>query len=179
MPNADPPWLLADVSKEIIAPLQGHVGNRSAGDLRAVVEQFQVASCERYRKRDIDGKPGDETFCNIYLREVLAALGVQISRMRANDIYAYLLAGSAGAGSGVGWAQVRPWVARALANAGYPVVAAWQNPQGPGHVAMLVPSHTELDFDTTFIAQAGAANFSYGRLEQGFGNRPVALFCHP
>jgi hypothetical protein len=175
----DPAWLPADVAKEIVAPLQGHLGSRSAGDLRAVVDQFQVGTVERYRKRDIDGQPGDETFCNVYLREVLAALGVQLSRMRANDIYAYLLAGSAGAGGGVSWAQVRPWVARALANAGYPVVAAWQNPQGPGHVAILVPSRTELDSDTTFIAQAGGTNFSYGRLEQGFGNRPVALFCHP
>lgn len=179
MPNVDPLWLFADISREITAPVQGHIGSRTAGDLRAVVEQFDVATAERYRKRDIDGQPGDETFCNIYVREVLVALGVPTPRMRANDLYSYLLAGSAGAGGGVGWAQVSPWVARALANAGYPVVAAWQNPQGPGHVAMLVPSRSELDFDTTFIAQAGAINFSYGRLEQGFGQRPVAFFCHP
>jgi hypothetical protein len=60
MPNPDPAWLPADVAKEIVAPLQGHLGNRSAGDLRAVVEQFQVGTVERYRKRDIDGQPGDE-----------------------------------------------------------------------------------------------------------------------
>jgi hypothetical protein len=174
--KTDPSWLSPDVSKEIQAPIQRHIGSRSAGDLCVIVEQFQVGTAERYRKRDLDGKPGDETCCNYFVREVLIALGMPTNRMRANELYAYLLVGSAGSG-GAGWAQVRPWIARLLANAGYPVVAAWQNPLGPGHVAIVVPSRS--DDHGTFIAQAGSTNFAYGRLEQGFGQRPVALFAHP
>lgn len=172
----DPTWLSPDVAKEIQAPLQGHAGDRTAAQLRAVIEQFQVGTAERYRKRDIDGLPGDETCCNYLVREVCNALGAPMPRMRANTMFDWLLKGHA---NGTGWEQLgAAWTARALANSGYPVIVAWENPQGPGHVAMVVPSRSELDKDTTFIAQAGAVNFAYGRLEQGFGNRSVAFFAH-
>lgn len=173
---SDPSWLSRDVGREIDAPLKGHPNDRSAATLRAVVEQFEVDTCERYRKRDLDGKPGDETCCNYFVREVLAALGCPMQRLRANGIFDWMLKGHANA---TGWDQVPVWVARALANAGYPVVAAWENPLGPGHVAIVVPSRSELDKDTTFVAQAGSANFAYGRLTEGFGNRAVAFFAHP
>jgi hypothetical protein len=175
-PHGDPAWLKSDVGEEISPPHTGHAGERSAAELRGIVAQFQVDTCLRYKKRDLDGKPGDETCCNYFVREVLGALGLPMQRMRANQIYDYLLKGHV---TGNGWDQVPQWVGRALANAGYPVVAAWENPQGPGHVGIVVPSRNELDKDTTFIAQAGAVNFSYGRVEQGFGPRPVAYFAHP
>lgn len=173
---SDPAWLKPWVGDEVDPPIKNGPMDRSAAALRAVIEQFCVATCERYRKRDLDKKPGDETCCNYFVRDVCRALGCGWPPMRANAIYDYLLKG---AQTGNGWYQVSPWIARALAGAGYPVVAAWENPQGPGHVAMVVPSRTELDRDTTFIAQAGAVNFDYARLEQGFGNRPVAFFVHP
>lgn len=168
-------WLSPNVGDEIDAPLKGHPGDRSGATLRAVVDQFEVTTTERYRKRDLDGKPGDETCCNYFVREVCVALGVPFARMRANQLFDYLLKGHA---AGTGWDQVPVWVARALANAGHPVIVAWENPQGPGHVAMVVPSRSELDNEHTFIAQAGAVNFAYGRVEQGFGQRPVAYFAH-
>lgn len=173
---SDPAWLHPNVADEIEAPIKGLPGDRSPAQLRAVVEQFEVGTCERYRKRDLDGKPGDETCCNYFLREVCIALGCLMPRLRANAIFDFLLKGET---NGNGWTQVRQaWIARALANAGYPVVVAWENPMGPGHVGIVVPSRSELDKDTTFIAQAGAVNFAYGRLEQGFGNKPVAFFTH-
>lgn len=177
----DPPWLKPWVGDEVDPPTKNGPHDRSAAALRAVVEQFEVQTCERYRKRDLDkvqdarGQFHDETCCNYFVRDVCRALGVGFNPMRANAIFDYLLKGVA---TGNGWVQVTEWIARALANAGFPVVAAWENPLGPGHVAIVVPSRTELDRDTTFIAQAGAVNFAYGRLSDGFGRRPVAFFVH-
>lgn len=171
---ADPAWLTANLALTPLAPVVNKPGERSAAELRAVVEQFKTESSERYRKRDVDGRPGDETFCNFFVRDVLLALSVSLKwPLRANEFHAYLQHG------GAGWAEVPEWVAQVLANSGFPVLAVWTNPMGPhGHVALLVPSRNELDKDTTFIAQAGAINFSYGRLEQGFGKRPVVFFAH-
>lgn len=172
----DPSWLKEDVSLEIVAPLTSHEGSRSAADLRAVVAQFCVATARRYAKRDIDGKPGDETCCNYYLREVLAAMGCVIPRMKANAHGDWFMKAQAT----TSWTQVRPWVAREMARAGFPVVALWENPNGPhGHVAIVVPSRDELDRDTTHISQAGLSNFEYGRLTDGFGTRPVTFYVHP
>ncbi len=173
----DPKWLRPWVGDEVMPPITNKPGDRSRSSYSAVIEQFEVATAERYRKRDLDKKPGDETCCNYFVRDVCIAMGVGFAPMRANSIYDYLLKGQS---TGNGWYQVLPWIARALAEAGYPVIAAWENPLGPGHVGMVVPSRSELDKNTTFIAQAGARNFAYGRLEDGFGaGKPIAFFAHP
>lgn len=174
----DPVWLRPWVGDEVDPPKKNLRGDRSPAELRAVIDQFEVATCERYRKRDLDGNGTLDTTCNIFVHDVTKALGCEIPRMRANAMFDWLLKGLA---SGRRWSQVQQWVAVALANAGYPVVAAWENPGGAGHIAVVVPSRSELDREHTFIAQSGAVCFGYGRLEQGFGTKsPAALFfAHP
>jgi hypothetical protein len=168
-------WLATDIAVELSAPLQGRPEDRSPATLRAVVEQFEFGTAQRYAPRDIDHDGKRDTTCNIAAHDVTRALGCEIPRQRANDMFGWLLAAQQ-------WTQLRAWVARELANAGFPVVAAWQNSAGPGHIAILVPSRNELDkHDHIFIAQTGATCFNYGRLENGFGSKTpsVAFFAHP
>jgi hypothetical protein len=56
------------------------------------------------------------------------------------------------------------------------VLAAWQNPDGHGHIAVVVPAGPG---EGVQVAQAGAVCFGRGPLARGFGERPVRFFIHP
>lgn len=163
------PWCPEDLTLEVKPPLV--LLERSAGNTERAIAQF--ADQARYVKRDYDGIPGDETFCNVFVRETLRAQGVEIPRMRANDLVEHFTATQP-------WETVRPWVAQILVRAGIPIVVGWRNPTGrTGHVARLVAPRIGDDPNGWYIAQAGVTNFVYGTLGAGFGARPTQFFAHP
>lgn len=170
-----PAWLHADLNIPLKAPLTSSVFNRSGVRLYAVVAQFLLEVAERFRKRDTDGKPGDETFCNFAAVAITAAMSVPIPQMRANAISVWLEGQALDPHSG--WERVDEHTAQRMADEGQLAVAVWANSTGePGHIAVLVPS---LDEGGTWIAQAGAVNFTRGSLARGFGDKEPEFFSHP
>lgn len=143
---------------------------RSKEALRLLLESFHVETAEKYRKRDVTGDGLDETFCNLFLHDVTAALECPIPLLLANAIVAWLKE----LGPAFGWRQVDAHQAETLINEGYPVVACWSNPRGHGHVAIGSPS----DESGLHVAQAGAVNFTCRPISRGFGLTPYALFAH-
>lgn len=165
-------WCPMDLAADVVAPYRATgINDRLSIELQQVVAQFEAQG--RYTKRDVTGDGIDETFCNFFVRDVLAALGVMVPRLRANDLCDWLAVSE-------DWTGISEWVGRDLVKVGRPVIAAWKNPapKRSGHVALLVPSKNELDRDTTFIAQAGISNFIYGRLEAGFGTFKPLFYAH-
>lgn len=170
-------WFHSDISKVLVAPVRSTPADRSALRTLAVVGQFGLdldVLNPRFGKRDIDGLPGDETTCNIFLRDYCAAMGVPLEGARANDMVAWLASPAAREKS---WATISEHAALGCAAEGFPVIVGWHSRgQGPGHVALVVPS---LDEPGTWIAQAGGRCFSRGLLASGFGSRSVTFFAHP
>lgn len=157
-------------------------GMRTMLGLIATVWAFAVETCPRYLRRDVTGDHVDETWCNFFLVEILAALGVTIPQLRANELVEWFVAQDQEKKLGPGWDEVEAKEAQAHADRGYVVVAGWINPKvddrgyrSPGHVALVVPSLGQLG---VWIAQAGWSNFSRARLEHGFGLRPVRFFVY-
>lgn len=148
--------------------------NRDPQRLMAIVAEHHHRGHARYTPRDVDGVPGEETWCNLFLQDVCEAMGVMMPRhKRANELIIWL----ATDGLRHGWEQAAEHVAQRMADEGQLAVAAWfSRSGGPGHVAVLVPSLGE---DGTFIAQAGRTNFTRGTLANGFGDRLVTFFVHP
>lgn len=145
--------------------------NRSAALLLAIVFALFVEWALRYRKRDVTGDGKDETFCNFFVRDACDALGVPLPRpMRANELIQWFV-------TAPGWELVDEHTAQAMAEQGQVVVACWFNHNGgPGHLALVVPSLGE---PGTWVAQAGAVNFSRGPLASAFPGLPVTFFAHP
>lgn len=171
--TALPKYLHSDLTRGVVVPFGSTPATRAAALLLAVVAQLFVELAERYRKRDIDGNGTLETCCNFFAQDASAALGVPLPRLRANSIILWLMAD----GLKQGWEQVPEHVAQAMAEQGQVVFACWYNRNGAsGHIALVVPSLGE---PGTWIAQAGARNFSRGLLESGFGTAPVTFFAHP
>jgi hypothetical protein len=155
------PWIPVD------APIQNEMGNRRADFLRTVLEQFQVTKSPRYLPQD--GK----TYCNIYVWDCTRALKCEIPHwlddkpkrreLNANATCDWLEI----VGLQADWWKTNRASATLRANAGFPVVATWKNPnpKHSGHVAMLVPSQ-----GPTRIAQAGKYNLFDAPLSKGFGS---------
>jgi hypothetical protein len=169
-------WISDNPAVPLKAPLQSTVLDRSAVRLAFVVAQFQLETALRWKKRDVDGRPGDETFCNFAAVAMTTALGAPLPQLRANEIALWLEGQSLDPHSG--WEQIDEHTAQRMADEGQVAVAVWQNPQAgkPGHIAVLVPS---LDEPGTWIAQAGAVNFTRGKLEKGFGPFKPLFYGHP
>lgn len=171
-------WLnVPDIGKPVVPPLTSDASNRSATRLVALVGQFALdldLLHPRYGVRDIDGDGSPNSYCNILVRDVCAAMGAPVQGARANDQVTWLSSYEA---RQRGWAAISEHAAHGCAEEGMLVVAGWHSRgQGPGHVAIVVPS---LDEPGTWIAQAGARCFSRGLLAQGFGSREVTFFAHP
>ena len=173
-------WLSPDLSVPVTPPLTSGSACRSPELLRAVVAQFELDAHPRYRARDLTGDGHPETFCNVALAELTAALGCLVPRIlqvglelrwaRANDQVRWLRRAGAH-----GWVRCTSDEAQSAAERGHVAVVGWENPAGPGHVALVVPSDGA---PGVWIAQAGATNFSRGRLGSGFGQLPVEFFLH-
>jgi hypothetical protein len=123
---------------------------------------------------------GTLTWCNIFIWHWSIAMSVEIPHWikgretRANDLHDWLLGKLVGGGPmqgpQLGWRECTELEARAHANAGRPVVAAWKNPNGPGHIAAVRPHPG----DVTMLAQAGRQNslsIEYRKVFTGGPNR--------
>lgn len=152
------------------APFRNGKAERSAAAYNMLIDQFQVATNPRYRKRDSDGNGIIDTFCNIFMGDVLFAMGYVMPWDRATNIARWF----AGEGGRDGWQGVTAYDAQNRANAGYPTVAVWENAGGIGHVAVVRPGSVDARLGPT-IAQAGDTNFNKGFLGSGFGANRVSL----
>jgi hypothetical protein len=170
-----PAWLHSDLAQPLKAPITSSVLNRSPERLAFLVAQFHLETAERFRKRDTDGKPGDETFCNFAAVAISTAMGVPLPQLRANALAVWLEGQALDTHSG--WELMDAHVAQRMADEGQLALAVWTNPTGgPGHIAVLVPS---LDEPGTWIAQAGLSNFTRGLLVRGFGDKVPLFYGHP
>ena len=155
----------------------GSESNRSAENLRAIIDQFNVEIAGRYVPRD------GYTYCNIFLWDVTSALGCEIPHyvnpdtgepmtypnvtgsmeLNSNRTLDWLLS----KGSEFGWREVSAEEAQNAANQGLPAVSIWKNPGDVGHVQVVCPSEDGLyneEMGPT-IAQAGrkTLNYAYAR----------------
>lgn len=167
----NPDWLPTSPWVSCTAPLTSGTAIRTPQLLEQVVAQFAVETSTRYR-------PGrGKTYCNIFSWDVTRALGCEVphwavsKELTANDTAKWL---SSAVGIRHGWESAAEPVARGYAAAGKPALAVWVNSSGPGHIAVVLPSRGE----ATYIAQAGAKNFSRGPLADGFGARKVSFYVH-
>lgn len=165
-------WLHADYSKPLEPPVRSKPDGRSRLLLIALIWQFSVTRALRWRKRDVDGKPGDETFCNFFTVAVATAMGVLLPQLRANELFGWLQGPEAKA---AGWEKADAHTAQRVADEGMLAIAVSRNPNGPGHIAPLVPSLGE---PGTWIANVGRTNFERGKLEEGFASYVPDFYVH-
>jgi len=137
------PW------KPVTPQVTSSAGGRSARQYAQVIDQFNVENNDRYAPRD------DKTYCNIFVWDVTRAMGAEIphyydvktgapkaygdsqaNQMSANGMCNWLNK----QGEDYGWYRVSASKAQSLANQGKPVVTAWKNNGGKGHVQMVCPS---------------------------------------
>lgn len=173
--------LPTDLKVEVVVPVVSRPGHRSPAALSAVATHLTLQP--RYAKRDVDGKPGEETMCNFFVREGLRMLGISVPRVVANDFPRHFRTPEAIAD---GWTWVPKWVARELVEVGVPVVPVQENAAGRGHVALLKAPNNDEEreharrLDSAWMCQAGAANFAHGLLFQGFRkDLPITFWAHP
>lgn len=171
------PWCPVDPRLPCLPPIKSPV-IRAPEITDQVIEQF--ADEARYVKRDLDGRPGDETCCNFFVVDTCEAQGVIFPRvdghyMRANDLVAKYFTSAAP------WEIVKPWVALDLVRLGRVVVVGQVNPSGPGHVVRLKAPRKNDNPNGWYIGQAGIRNFTHGPIEWGFGSNPKGLVfaVHP
>ncbi len=145
---------------------------RSAALLTAAVEGLHVETNPLYRAGRL---AAGTTWCNLFVSDLTALLGCPIPFRPANQQLQYLESFDA---ARAGWLELSGLarIAQAIARAaqGMPVVPAWSNPKGHGHIAMARPGPA----GRLFIAQAGLRNFSSEPITNGFGVLPYRLFTH-
>lgn len=129
--------------------IRNALGNRSAAAYNAVIDQFKVATNPRYTPR------GGDTFCNIFVEDVMFAMGIELPWDHANEIADWL------SNERDGWRQVTAQEAQDRANAGYPTVTAFYNYPGIGHLSVVRPGNYAT-FRAVMTANAGADNFNNG-----------------
>jgi len=168
-------------------------GRRSPDALRAVVEQFNVESAERYRP----GREGN-TYCNIFVWDVTRAMGAELpfytDRETGEPRYHPDTKGAKAMGAiamdkwlqdhgeRYGWQEIDAETAQRHANMGRPVVTTSGS---IGHVQIVVPSK-DGSFDPVrgvTIAQAGRQNSNYMYISGSYNahrlNNHVRYWVHP
>lgn len=104
------------------------------------------------------------THCNEAARFMCAALGVPLVNDLANAQRDWLAASTE-------WKVVDVETARQRAESGFPTLAVWKNPTGPGahgHIAVVVPAPLS-DPGGMYVAAAGLRNTNCGTLTSQFG----------
>ena len=128
-----------------------------------------------YEPHDVTGDGRPETFCNVYVSDVLYLLGIKLPRTQEkcpagnpimpDDRYMPLMANQLNAyfndGGGGHWTEVNRQKAVSLANKGNVVVVSMVE-AGHGHIALVIPGGKG---DKVHIAQAGQ------RLQQRYALR--------
>lgn len=160
--------------------------NRNATLYRRVIDQFDVENNVRYSVKN------GSTYCNIFLWDVTRAMGAEIPhyidpdtmearycpdtkgaiQTNANTICNWL----SQKGSEYGWHEVSAQEAQTLANQGRPVVTAYKNTGGSGHVQVVCPSN-DGKFDPkrgVTIAQAGRHLYDYAYITDVYGSKGLS-----
>ncbi len=174
--------------------ITSNIGQRSADIYRAVINQFNVETNQRYA---VNKQGQGDTYCNIFLWDVTRAMGAEIphftdaagrpvssgaggaKELDANQINTWLNTN----GQTYGWTRVSAEEAQYYANMGMPAVTSWKNPSGHGHVQVVSPS-VDGRYDPTrgvAISQAGSKlkNYDYITSIYGAGTLPqVEYFVH-
>lgn len=114
------------------------------------------------------------TLCNAYLTCCTAGLGCAVPPMKANDQHAWL---GSPEGKLAGWMPVDNETARQRAQLGFPTVAAFANPLGHGHVALVVPADPTGPVGV-YVSAAGATNFVRCLWHRSFGTFTPDYFTH-
>lgn len=154
------------------APQKSDASNRSAQTYNSVIDQFDVENNPRYAPRD------GNTYCNIFLWDVTRAMGAEIPHywkgreLDANATADWLREN----GREYGWSPIGEREAQAAANQGKPVVVAWKNAGGIGHVGVVRPG--EANGNGPALAQAGARNLNHAHVRDTFGQADVAYYVH-
>lgn len=148
--------------------------NRSAHAYNLSIDQFDVEHNPRYTPNRIpprETKP--QTFCNIFVQDVMRANGIVVPWGNANAMADYLNRQLDG------WVNVSAPTAQDRASAGYPTIAYWKNPAGAGHVSVVRPGA----FSATYgpmSANAGAGVYNNAPVgdRRGFGTRLLPLVMY-
>ncbi len=163
------------------------VGTRD-GDRQRIIDAINRVNAEDryYKARDIDGKPGKETFCNWFAADVLYQLGIELPRYDASagsyptphPVYgnnpphkpysAEQLFGFFNSGGNGHWRRVSNAEAVTKAQNGKVVLASYKGASGiQGHVAIVRPDSSTGNIR---IAQAGATSKNDISFNSGFGS---------
>lgn len=115
--------------------------------------------------------PAGGTWCNKFIAWVTAELGAPVPYGEygtpANAMLAWLEAGNSG------WRRATREEAARYTIHGRLALVGYFNPEGPGHIALVLPHGEPLR-----IAQAGRSCFNDGPLSDGFGSLPVTFYVH-
>jgi hypothetical protein len=160
------------------APTTSQPGSRSADQYDSVIDQFDVENNPRYTPR-VQWEGGNfDTFCNIFVSDVTRAMGAEVphfwegQELDANRTADWLR----DHGPDFGWRPVSEQEAQQMANDGKPVVVAWNNPDGIGHVGMVRPG--EINENGPALAQAGSENLNNAHVRDTFGGANVVYYAH-
>lgn len=173
------PWV------PVQAPLTNGNDNRSSMRLATVIAQFNVEGAARYKPRALNVGARIDTFCNIFVSDVTAALACPIphwwlrQEFNVDDMVNWLAKRS-------DWAAVSEEEARRAANLGCPTVAAWKQHRLPsghietGHIAIMMPTPESVVHPK--VAAAGAQCLFDAPITQSFGSdyrtHPMQYFTH-
>lgn len=147
--------------------IKNQAGRRSARAYLAVIGQFAIDTNPRYTPRD------GMTFCNIFMQDVLAAVGVPFVHQCANDHFTWF----ASSGKSQGWREVSIKEAGKRAQEGYPTIAVLRR-SGHGHVRVIIPrKEADLKKYKLAYAQAGSRCYSYRAVNQ-FEEAGYKLYTH-
>ncbi len=138
---------------------------RSRSALVAIISNINPRS-EKYLPKD------GLTHCNSFARDVSDAMGIMLPQALANDQLVWL---SSPAASDCGWRQCTAVEATVAAELGELAVAGEMNPEGHGHIAIVVPSTG----GSIYVAQAGLRCFASEPIANGFGHHSPSFWRHP
>lgn len=143
---------------------------RARGLILAAVSQVDPENNPDLQMRDVTGDGIPETFCNVFVRLVLAVLGLIIPALLCNELIKWF-------SEQPDWVKVTATEAALRAELGFPTVGVWKNPSGKhGHIVLVVPAIGGTGMHT---AQAGARNWSNEPIEHaGLLAAAYTFFTH-
>ncbi len=127
---------------------------------------------DKYVKRNVDGVPGDETFCNWFVNDVALAIGCPEFDgdpwpLKANVIVKNIDNNPAR------WQPADPDEAQDSANEGKFVISGWANKEGHGHVNVIIPGKlvwsNQFQAEIPNCANVGSSNFFGKPVSYGYG----------
>ncbi len=142
---------------------------RSRGQTLAFVDQVNPEKNPALQRRDVTGDGVPETFCNLFVRLLLALFGIVLPELLANDLAEWFP-------KQADWRKVTPKEAGERAELGFPTIGVWKNSKGHGHIIAVVPA---IGGTGLHSAQAGAKNWSNAPVESaGLPASAYAYFTH-